>query len=69
MKPLRLRTGRKVGRTLYAQVHPTEASDGDRLVGMVDDIELASEIVKRYNKYSERGSNMVEVFKHGREAE
>jgi hypothetical protein len=37
---MRLRQGRKVGRTLYAQLgdHPT---DGDVLVGQVDSVELA----------------------------
>lgn len=41
---MKLRQGRKVGRTLYEQIGP-EPSDDDRLVGLVDSSELARVIV------------------------
>lgn len=45
---MRLRQGRTVGRTLYAQTGP-EPSDDDTLVGMVDTAELAAVIVEAVN--------------------
>lgn len=50
MNPVDLpwRTGRKVGRTIYAQVR-IEPSDGDVLIGMMDSRELASEAVEAHN--------------------
>jgi hypothetical protein len=45
---VRLRQGRKVGRTLYIQ-HAEEPSNGDVLVGMVDSRELAARIVAAFN--------------------
>jgi hypothetical protein len=47
-QPLRLRTGRKVERTLYIQVGD-QPSDDDRLIGMVDTPELAETIVRAVN--------------------
>ena len=45
---LRWRTGRKVGRTIYAQSGP-EASDEDVLIGMMDTPELAAAAVAAHN--------------------
>lgn len=42
------RTGRKVGRTIYAQVD-AEPSDNDVLIGVMDEAELASEVVATHN--------------------
>ena len=42
---IRLRTGRKVGRTLYRQLGE-QPSDGDPIVGLVDSVELAALIVE-----------------------
>lgn len=44
----RWRTGRKVGRTLYAQLGP-EPSDDDPLIGVMDTTELAAEAVAAHN--------------------
>ena len=44
------RTGRKVGRTVYAQVG-REPSDDDALIGMFDTAELAAECVKTHNEW------------------
>lgn len=46
----RWRTGRKVGRTIYAQLHP-EASNEDELIGMMDTDRLASEAVEYHNAH------------------
>jgi hypothetical protein len=46
---LRLRTGRKVGRTLYFQLGP-EPTDEDALLGMMDSASVAQEIVRRWNQ-------------------
>lgn len=43
------RTGRKVGRTIYAQVG-TEPSDADNLIGVMDTSELARAVVAAVNK-------------------
>jgi hypothetical protein len=43
MLPERLRTGRRVGRTIY---------DGDELVGVMDTRELASAVVAAFNRPS-----------------
>lgn len=48
MRPPRLRTGRKVSRTLYEQLGP-EPSDADPVVGLVDTPELAAEIAAAVN--------------------
>lgn len=45
---VRLRVGRKVGRTLYIQ-SGEEPSDDDQLIGMVDTPELAALIVAAVN--------------------
>ncbi len=45
---LRWRTGRKVGRTIYAQIG-SEPSDEDRLIGMMDTPSLAEEAVRSHN--------------------
>jgi hypothetical protein len=42
---LRWRQGRKVGRTLYAQLGP-EPSDNDPLIGVLDTPELAEQVVR-----------------------
>lgn len=44
------RTGRKVGRTIYAQVHGEEASEDDVLIGMMDTSDLANEVVEAHNR-------------------
>lgn len=43
------RTGRKVGRTIYARVGPL-AGDRDVLIGMMDTPELAREVVNAHNR-------------------
>ena len=43
------RVGRKVGRTLYAQM-ASEPSDGDLLIGMMDTRELAHIVVQSHNR-------------------
>lgn len=45
---LRWRTGRKVGRTLYAQLGP-DPSDGDVLIGVLDHARLATEAADAHN--------------------
>ena len=42
------RTGRKVGRTIYAQDGP-QASDDDRLIGVMDTPELAAQACEGHN--------------------
>ena len=42
------RTGRKVGRTIYAQ-HGPEPSDTDELIGVMDTPVLAAEAVRWHN--------------------
>lgn len=42
------RTGRKVGRTLYAMV-ADEATDYDILIGVMDTEELAADVVTAHN--------------------
>jgi hypothetical protein len=42
------RTGRKVGRTIYAQLGP-EPADGDPLIGVMDTPELAAAAVAAHN--------------------
>lgn len=48
MLKARWRTGRKVGRTIYAQVGE-EPSDDDALIGMVDTPEIARRLVDDHN--------------------
>jgi hypothetical protein len=43
-----MRTGRKLGRTLYLH-DPQDDPDVDICVGIVDDYALAEEIVRRWN--------------------
>jgi hypothetical protein len=43
------RTGRKLGRTIYAQLGPG-AADADWLIGMMDSLELAEDVVAAHNK-------------------
>lgn len=47
------RTGRKVGRTIYAQ-HSDEPSDEDELIGMMDTRALATEAVDAHNQLLDR---------------
>lgn len=49
----RLRTGRKVGRTIYVQLG-VKPSDADGLVGMVDTPALAAALVRAYNAREEK---------------
>jgi hypothetical protein len=44
------RVGRKVGRTIYAQIL-SEPSDGDVLIGVMDTRELAVLAVQSHNRY------------------
>lgn len=44
----RWRTGRKLGRTIYAMVSP-EPSDDDVLIGLMDTAELAAHVVEAHN--------------------
>lgn len=44
----RWRTGRKVGRTIYAQMGP-EPSDDDPLIGVMDTPDLAHLVVRAVN--------------------
>lgn len=46
------RCGRKVGRTIYAQLG-SEPSDDDVLIGMMDSPEIAAEVVDSHNSYRE----------------
>lgn len=46
---LKWRTGRKVGRTVYAQLG-AEPKDGDPLIGVMDTAVFASHIVKLHNE-------------------
>ena len=43
------RVGRKVGRTIYAQM-ASEPHDGDPLIGLMDTRELAAEVVEAHNR-------------------
>lgn len=43
------RIGRKVGRTIYAQVE-REPSDADELIGLMDTEDLAAEAVRAHNE-------------------
>lgn len=47
------RTGRKVGRTIYAQ-HGDEPSDEDQLIGVMDTRALAAEAVDAHNQLLDR---------------
>lgn len=51
---LKLRTGRKVGRTIYVQ-HGTEPTDHDRIIGLVDD-GWAPVLVHAYNAWMRDGN-------------
>ncbi len=53
--PLKLRTGRTVGRTLYRQVG-AEPSDDDQLIGVMDTPELAAMVVAAVNAAAECAS-------------
>ena len=44
------RTGRRVGRTIYAQ-HGPEPADTDRLIGVMDTAPLAASAVLWHNAY------------------
>jgi hypothetical protein len=46
------RTGRKVGRTIYAQMGP-EPSDDDPLIGVMDTPDLAALVVLAVNAHRE----------------
>jgi hypothetical protein len=56
----RWRTGRKVGRTIYAQLGP-EPSDDDPLIGVMDTPELAAEAVRTRNACAAGGTRPAEV--------
>ena len=43
------RVGRKVGRTVYAQIGQ-QPNDEDPLIGVFDSVELAEEAVRSHNK-------------------
>lgn len=47
------RTGRKVGRTVYAQLGP-EPSDDDPLIGCMDTPEIAADAVDAHNQLLDR---------------
>lgn len=47
--PMRLRTGRKVGRTIYRQLGAIP-SDDDPLVGVMDTADLAKLVVDAFNR-------------------
>ena len=49
----RWRTGRRVGRTIYAQIGD-QPSDDDPLIGMMDSIGLAIATVRAHNAEHER---------------
>jgi phosphopantetheinyl transferase len=53
-----LRTGRKVGRTIYIQIGG-EPSDDDQLVGVMDTPELAAGVTTAFNVA--RGSGLVAI--------
>lgn len=42
------RVGRKLGRTIYAQI-AAEPSDNDVLIGVMDDARYAAEVVRLHN--------------------
>lgn len=50
------RTGRTVGRTIYA-MRSSVPTDTDPLIGMMDTEELAREAVDQHNAYVERGAH------------
>lgn len=50
---MRLRVGRKVGRTIYEQPGP-EPSDSDPLIGVMDTPYLARLVVLRWNEAEDR---------------
>ncbi len=54
LQDLRWRTGRKVGRTIYAQLG-SQASDDDVLIGVMDTIALAMGVVAAHNTNLDRG--------------
>lgn len=58
MTDVKIRQGRKVGRTLYRQIGP-EPSDDDPLIGVMDSIVLAHLVVTAVNTY---------LAEHGEEA-
>lgn len=47
LSDIRWRTGRTVGRTIYRQTGP---SDDDELIGVMDTVELAREVVEAVNR-------------------
>jgi hypothetical protein len=49
----RMRVGRKLGRTLYLQYND-EPSDGDKLIGMMDNEVLARMLVEAWNEHQQR---------------
>lgn len=49
---MKLRTGRKLGRTLYIQLG-AEPADEDPCIGMVDNVTLATDIVSAFNRDAE----------------
>lgn len=55
---MKLRTGRKVGRTIYVQ-HGEQPSDDDQLVGMMDTPALATAVVGAVNYAGERYLDLV----------
>jgi len=56
------RVGRKVGRTIYAQLQEIP-NDSDPLIGVLDTTELAKEAVQSHNyKINKRLDNSSEIF-------
>ena len=45
------RVGRKLGRTIYAQIRAGQADDADTLIGMMDTPELAHQVVHDHNRH------------------
>lgn len=69
---MRLRTGRKLGRTIYIQLGAAPA-DEDPCIGMVDTSELAAVVVSSFNRNVvlgvDYGSSEPEVVKAVREGD
>lgn len=57
---MKLRTGRKLGRTLYIQLG-AEPADTDPCIGMVDTSELASVVVNSFNRNAEESRRVNRV--------
>lgn len=58
--PVTWRTGRHVGRTVYAQAGP-EPSDADLLIGVMDTPELAAEACEGRNRLAARTALLAKL--------